>query len=90
MQISAIALNDIPSGNKVYFIFILFYLVSLAVLLLSQVHFPANTRRGTNVVLMSEKAGQHSNNIHLDHSIVSAGLMFLTGHVSYTDMYTQG
>ena len=35
-------------------------------------------------------SGQHSNNNHLDYSIVIAGLMFLTGHVSYTDMYTQG
>ena len=31
----------------------------------------------------SETAGQHSNNIHLDHSIVFAGWIFLTGDVSY-------
>ena len=37
----------------------------------------------------SETAGQHSNNIHLDHSIVFVGLMVLTGHVSYTDMYVE-
>ena len=34
-----------------------------------------------NVGPTSKTAGQHSNNIHLDHSIVFAGLMFLTGHV---------
>ena len=42
-----------------------------------------------NVGPTSETANQHSNNIHLDHSIVFAGLMLLTGHVSYSDMYTQ-